>query len=272
MPLTDIEILYEDGPVIVVNKPAGLLTQAPLGIDNLEVRLRQFLKAREGKEGNIYLAVLHRIDRPVSGAIAFARHVRAARRISEQFEGRMVEKKYWALVEGQPEADAGTFTDYLQKLDGEARSVVVPAGHPEGKLAVLHYRVIGRGTGVSPVQANGLTGKIAAGGSTIGEGGSDSGSSRNLSGSRFASGYGALLEIELETGRTHQIRVQCSSRGLPLLGDELYGSQTPFGPPSADARERVIALHARTLKFRHPMTREPVEVVAPLPAYWPPVG
>lgn len=273
MALPDIEILYEDGPVIVVNKPAGLLTQAPLGIDNLEVRLKQFLKAREGKEGNIYLAVLHRIDRPVSGAIAFARHVRAARRISEQFEGRMVEKKYWALVEGEPEASEGTFTDYLQKLDGEARSVVVPAGHPEGKLAVLHYRVIGRGAGVPSVQASGVSGQTPAEQTASpGVAVSDSGSSANFSGSQFASGYGALLEIELETGRTHQIRVQCSSRGLPLLGDELYGSKVPFGPPSADARERVIALHARTLKFRHPMTREPVEVVAPLPTYWPAVG
>jgi 23S rRNA pseudouridine1911/1915/1917 synthase len=231
---SEIEILYEDGPVLVVNKPAGLLTQAPLGIDNLEVRLRQFLKAREGKEGNIYLAVLHRIDRPVSGAIAFARHVRAARRISEQFEGRMVEKKYWALVENRPAADSGTFTDYIQKLDGEARSVVVPTGHAEGKLAVLHYRVLD-GTGMPPEA-------------------------------------GTLLEIELETGRTHQIRVQCSSRGMPLLGDELYGSTAAFGPPSADARERVIALHARTLKFRHPMTRETVEVVAPLPSHWPAIG
>ena len=262
MAVAEIEILYEDGPVLVVNKPAGLLTQAPLGIDNLEVRLKQFLKAREGKEGNIYLAVLHRIDRPVSGAIAFARHVRAARRISEQFEGRMVEKKYWALVEGRPEAEEGTFTDYLQKLDGEARSVVVPAGHPEGKLAVLHYRVIGSGTGGLPMRDGAEAGEVV----------SDGGSSPNLSGSRFASGCGALLEIELETGRTHQIRVQCSSRGLPLLGDELYGSTVPFGPPSADVRQRVIALHARTLKFRHPMTREPVEVVAPLPEYWPPVG
>lgn len=227
MAVANIEILYEDGPVLVVNKPAGLLTQAPLGIDNLEVRVKQFLKAREGKEGNIYLAVLHRIDRPVSGAIAFARHVRAARRISEQFEGRMVEKKYWALVAGGPQDDAGTLTDYLQKLDGEARSVVVPAGHPEGKLAVLHYRVLKRFDAQT------------------------------------------LVEIELETGRTHQIRVQFSSRGWPLLGDELYGSQTPFGPPSDDVRERVIALHARTLKFRHPMTKAPVEIAAPLPGYWP---
>src|SRR5690606_163399 len=100
------------------------------GIDNLEVRVKQFLKEREGKEGNIYLAVLHRLDRPVSGAIAFARHVRAARRISEQFESRMVEKTYWALVPGAVEPTEGTWTDYLQKLDGEARSIVVPPNDP----------------------------------------------------------------------------------------------------------------------------------------------
>jgi 23S rRNA pseudouridine1911/1915/1917 synthase len=225
---TDIgfEILYDEGPCLIVNKPAGLLTQAPLGIDSLELRVKRFIKAREGKTGEIYLGVPHRLDRPVSGCIVFARHVRAARKISEQFEGRTVSKTYWALVPSPPAEPEGTWTDFLQKIDGEPRTVVVDEKHPAGKIAILHYRGI------------------------------------------LSSPTNTLLEIELETGRTHQIRVQCSSRGLPLLGDSLYGSQVSFGPWSDDERARLISLHARSIKLKHPMTREPIHVVAPLPPLW----
>lgn len=219
-------ILYDEGPCLIVNKPAGLLTQAPLGIDSLELRVKRFIKQREGKSGEIYLGVPHRLDRPVSGAIVFARHVRAARKISEQFEGRTVQKTYWALVAGQPVEERGTWTDYLQKIDGEPRTVIVEQNNPAGKVAILHFRVM----------------------QTLPQ--------------------GTLLEIELETGRTHQIRVQCASRGLPLLGDSLYGSQLTFGPWSDDERARLISLHARSIRLRHPMTREPLHVIAPLPELW----
>jgi 23S rRNA pseudouridine1911/1915/1917 synthase len=93
-------LLYESGPCYVVNKPSGLLTQAPPGIDSLEARMKELLKAREQKEGNVYLGVPHRLDRPVSGAMVLARHARAARRLSEQFEARTVHKKFWACVSG----------------------------------------------------------------------------------------------------------------------------------------------------------------------------
>ena len=85
-----LDILYDDGPCLVVNKPAGVLTQAPAGIDSMEVRVKEFYREREGKEGNIYLGLPHRLDRPVTGAIVFARHVRAAQRLSSQFENRTV--------------------------------------------------------------------------------------------------------------------------------------------------------------------------------------
>ncbi|WP_425617773.1 RluA family pseudouridine synthase [Anatilimnocola sp. NA78] len=219
-------ILYDEGPCLIVNKPAGLLTQAPLGIDSLELRVKRFIKQREGKTGEIYLGVPHRLDRPVSGAIVFARHVRAARKISEQFEGRTVQKTYWALVGGKPAEEQGTWTDCLKKIEGELRSVVVEKDDPAGKLAILHYRTI-----------------------------------QSLP-------HGTLLEIELETGRTHQIRVQTSSRGLPLLGDTLYGSPATFGPWSNDERERLISLHARSIRLKHPMTREPIAIEAPLPPLW----
>jgi RluA family pseudouridine synthase len=219
-------VLYDEGPCLIVNKPAGLLTQAPLGIDSLEVRVKRFIKHREEKTGEIYLGVPHRLDRPVSGCIAFARHVRAARKISEQFEGRTVKKTYWALVGGQLAEPGGTWTDFLKKIDGEPRTIVVDERDPEGKIAILHYRMI----------------------ETLPQ--------------------GTLLEIELETGRTHQIRVQCASRGMPLLGDALYGSTVSFGPWREDERERLISLHARSLSLKHPMTREPIHVVAPLPPLW----
>ena len=231
MPTTDTadsppEILYREGPCLVINKPSGLLTQAPAGIDNLEVRIKAFIKHQEEKTGNVYLGLPHRLDRPASGAMVFARHVRAARRLSKQFEDRSVSKIYWALVEGDLQPDEGTWTDYLHKRHGMAEAIVVPEDDPRGKQAVLHYRVMGRTADAS------------------------------------------WLEIELETGRTHQIRVQAASRGYPILGDRQYGSTRLFGPPHDDVRLRAIALHARQLGFAHPMTRAAVEVVAPVSDAW----
>jgi len=220
------KLLYESGPVYVVLKPAGLLTQAPPGIDSMELRVRNWIKAREQKTGNIYLGVPHRIDRPVSGALVFARHVRAARRISEQFEDRLVRKTYWACVAGLVEPAEGTWEDYLLKVQGEPRATVVDAGHPDARLARLHYRTLGQ----TP--------------------------------------WGSWLEIELETGRTHQIRIQAASRGFPVLGDSMYASRQAFGVQHEDERLRAIALHGRTIEFRHPMNREPVQVVAPLSGAW----
>jgi 23S rRNA-/tRNA-specific pseudouridylate synthase len=135
LPLLDI--LYDSGPCLVVNKPPGVLTQAPAGIDSLEVRVKAFYREREQKEGNIYVGLPHRLDRPVSGAIVFARHVRAAQRLSTQFENRTVTKVYWAFVEGEVRPDEGTWTDYLHKRHGMAQSIVVPEGDPRGKLAVM---------------------------------------------------------------------------------------------------------------------------------------
>ena len=224
------KLLYESGPVIVVLKPAGLLTQAPPGIDSMELRVRNWFKAREQKTGNIYLGVPHRIDRPVSGALVFARHVRAARRISKQFENRLVRKTYWACVEGRVEPAEGTWEDYLLKLHGKPQAMVVNADHPDARLARLHYRTLGE----TPC--------------------------------------GSWLEIELETGRTHQIRIQAASRGFPILGDTMYGSRQPFGPQQDDLRLQVIALHGRTIEFQHPMNREPVQVVAPLADAWRSLG
>jgi RluA family pseudouridine synthase len=220
------ELLYEEGPCLVVSKPGGVLTQAAPGIDSLEIRIKQFLKERDSKSGKVYLGVPHRLDRPVSGAMIFGKHQRAARRLCEQFEGRTIEKTYWALVEGEVAPDAGTWQDQILKVPNEARGEIVEPSDPAGRSAVLHYRVIER---------------LAA---------------------------ATWLEIRLETGRYHQIRVQAASRGHPVIGDSQYGSTRPFGPQTQDPRARWIALHSRSLNFRHPMTRERTYISASLPSAW----
>lgn len=246
-----LDILYDNGPVLVVNKPAGLLTQAPTGIDSLEVQVKAFYREREGKEAdaNTYLGLPHRLDRPVSGAIVFARHVRAAQRLSTQFENRTVTKVYWALVEGDVAGDEGTWTDHLHKRHGMAQAIVVPADDPRGKIAIMHWRVLAR---------------HIAEPSWLGVSRSDSSAGSGQDGRAICT----WLEIQLETGRTHQIRVQTASRGHAVVGDSQYGAALPFGEQFEDERLRAIALHARQLGFNHPMTREPVDIVAPLPDAW----
>ncbi len=221
-----VDILFERGPVYVLNKPSGLLTQAPQGIDSLEWQLKSYLKSRENPSGNIYLGLPHRLDRPVSGAIVFARNVRAAQRISQQIEKRTVIKTYWTMVEGTMDEDEGVWIDWMRKLPDEPRSEIVDEDHPEAKQAILRFRVLNR------------------------------------------CAEKTLLEIALETGRTHQIRLQCAARQRPIVGDQLYGSTCEFGLPTPDLRKQPIALHARRLAFEHPIDHEPVDVTAPLPDTW----
>jgi len=220
------DILWESGPCIVVNKPGGLLTQAPPGIDSMETRLRRFLIERENRSGNIYLATCHRLDRPVAGALAFTRNVRAAQRLSAQFESRSVLKTYWAIVEGTVSPESGSWSDFMRKIPGSPRSEIVVADHPDAQYALLHYRVLATKPAIS------------------------------------------VLQIELETGRTHQIRIQASSRGFPIVGDELYGSKLPFGPTIEDVRQRWIGLMARRLRFNHPTIQESVDLYAPPLTPW----
>ncbi|MBQ3388136.1 MAG: RluA family pseudouridine synthase [Thermoguttaceae bacterium] len=227
------DILYEEGPVLAVNKESGILTQAPAGIDSLEARVKAFLIRREKKPGGCYLGIPHRLDRPASGVILFAKHVRAAHRLSEQFQTRSIEKKYWALVAGHVPEEEGEWIDYMRKIPGRAEAELIQPIHPDAREAILKYRVVGRHT---------------------------------------LPGHGEVthLEVELETGRTHQIRLQASSRGYPILGDAQYGSTVPFGQQHEDERLNAIALHSRRILFTHPMTRETVALTAPLPEPWRP--
>ncbi|HVX12415.1 MAG TPA: RluA family pseudouridine synthase [Pirellulales bacterium] len=222
-----VEILYRSAACLVVQKPAGLATQAPPQFDSLERRLRSWLAACHPELPFIYLGVPHRLDRPVSGAIVFATRRRAAFKLSRQFERREVTKVYWACVEGAVDPPDGAWTDFMRKVYGQPRAEIVAADHPDAQSARLRYRTLGQ----TP--------------------------------------WGACLEIELETGRTHQIRLQAASRGHPVLGDAFYGGTVPFGVQHADERLRAIGLHARSLSFVEPASKTSLTIEAPLPPNWP---
>ena len=229
--MSDLVVLFEDNHCLAVAKPAPLLTQGvPPGIPTLEALAKAYLKAKYQKAGHVYLGVPHRLDRPVSGVVLFARNTKAARRLAEQFRDHQVRKVYWAVVEpgadGSLPPEEGTWENWLLKVKEESRTEVVAADTPAARRAVLRFRRL-------EVRAD-----------------------------------GALLEIEPETGRMHQIRVQAATRGWPVRGDFQYGAKQPFGPPAELPRDRIIALHARSLTFLHPIRYEPVTVTAPLPATW----
>jgi 23S rRNA pseudouridine1911/1915/1917 synthase len=220
---SDLEILWEDESLLGLAKPAGIATQAPAGMDSLESRIRGYLATTSGKEA--YLGLPHRLDRPVSGAMVFAKTRRAARQLSRQFQRRAVKKIYWAAVAGRVSQSHGTWIDNLWKVYGQPRTQVVDVTDARGQIAILHYQVIGTHC------------------------------------------HGDWLEIELETGRTHQVRIQAASRGLPVVGDELYGSAIDFGT-YIGPRQRPLALHARELSLTHPEMRAPLTLRAPLGPDW----
>ena len=227
---SSLQVLFEDNHCLVVAKPAPMLTQGAPGVPNLEAMAKDYLRNKYGKKGNVYLGVPHRLDRPVSGVIAFARSTKAAQRLAEQFRERTVKKVYWGAVEGVPEPSEGLWEDWLRKLQEQARSEPAEPNAEGAKRAVLRYRVL------QPCEG------------------------------------GSLMEFLPETGRMHQIRLQASLHGVPIRGDVIYGSNLPFGPSAEQPRDRVIALHARSLTFLHPIRFEPIEIVAPLPDVWHSLG
>jgi 23S rRNA pseudouridine1911/1915/1917 synthase len=227
------KILHEASGVIGLWKPSGLPTQAPPGIASAEAWLRERLGPGR------YLGVPHRLDRGVSGIMLFASTPRAARQLSRQFERRTVSKAYLALAAAEAAAGAVaaledapegvTWTDILEKVPDEPRARVVTAASGGGKPAAARARLLGR----------------------------------------FPAMQAVLLYLEPQTGRMHQLRVQAAARGLPILGDTLYGG--PLGPfvSPADPRQAAIALHAWRITFTDPGTAALVTLQAPLPAAWP---
>jgi 23S rRNA pseudouridine1911/1915/1917 synthase len=235
-----LEILCEDGPLLAVNKPAGLLTLgAKAGVPTLERQVKQYLKEKYHKPGNVYLGIPHRLDRPVSGVVVFARNSKCAARLAEQFRERQVRKVYWALVERPPDPTEGELVDWLLKATDQARVEIVSAETPGAREARLKYRVLQRHSELQRLPCGGVETKRT------------------------------LTELEPLTGRTHQIRVQLAGRGWPIAGDAQYGAVTRLVEPSPpDPRDAPIALHARSLTILHPIRYDSLTITAPLPANW----
>jgi len=214
--LTLPEPIYLDNHLLVVSKPAGLLVQKDnTGDPSLYDLAAAYLKSSFQKPGNVFLGIVHRLDRPVSGVMVLARTSKAASRLSDEFRRKQVEKRYWALVEGTPPSE-GRLVDWIQRKD--VTSFV--SDPSSGQKAELSFRVI----------------------------------------RQFDTT--ALLEIKLDTGRHHQIRVQLAHIGFPIIGDFRYGSRISFP-------RKAIALHARSIKIKHPVRNETVCFSAPLDHLWP---
>jgi 23S rRNA pseudouridine1911/1915/1917 synthase len=227
--LGPLPILYEDNHLLVVNKPAGWPTTHDSGCGTtVDQWVKGYLKRKYSKPGQVFLGIVHRLDKPVSGVLLFARTSKAAARLSQQFRLHQVEKIYWAVVSHPLSLDRnGIFPcegaefelrDSLLLDDSAARVRVVPDGTPNSCSALTLAHLLAR----SP--------------------------------SDF------LLELRPQTGRKHQLRVQLASRGWPIIGDQKYGSDRRF--PVG------IALHARKLTFRHPVRHEMISIEAELPAVW----
>jgi 23S rRNA pseudouridine1911/1915/1917 synthase len=156
-----LDILYEDNHCLAVAKPAGLLTQGvPDSIVTLESLARQYLRERYAKKGRVYLGIPHRLDRPVSGVVLFARQTKSAQRLAEQFRERQVEKTYWAALEGEVEPASGVWIDWLLKVAEQARTVAVPPETDKAKQAELSYRRLAAGSGQSLLELKPRTGRM----------------------------------------------------------------------------------------------------------------
>ncbi len=220
---SELEILYEDNHLLVVCKPVGIATMGlPEGEETLLTVAKEYIKRKYNKPGNVYLGVVSRLDVPVSGVVLFARTSKGAERINRQFRDRSVEKTYWAIVEG---AICPQEAECVDRICEDKR----------------HHRVWIAGALGNVENAEGKEARL---------------SYKLLR----RAGPHSLIEVQLGTGRKHQIRIQLGSRGFPVLGDRKYGSGVVL--PSG------ITLHARELAFEHPTTGEAISLTAPLPKFW----
>lgn len=159
-PLPPLEVLFEDPHLVAVNKPAPLLTQAPAGIPSLEAAVKAYIKAKYAKPAGVYLGVPHRLDRPVTGVVVFARNTKAAQRVHAQFHDRLVRKVYWAVVAGTVEPASGVWADWLRKVPDEPRAVRAAEADPGAKLAELDFRVLAAVPGGTVVELAPRTGRM----------------------------------------------------------------------------------------------------------------
>ncbi|MCX2680089.1 RluA family pseudouridine synthase [Galbibacter sp. EGI 63066] len=213
----NLQVLYEDNHIIVVNKRAGDIVQGDkTGDKPLSEVVKSYLKEKYNKPGNVYLGVVHRLDRPTSGIVLFAKTSKALPRLNKLFKEKEAKKTYWAVVKNKPEKPSDILVHWMKRNPKQNKSYAHKNEVPDSKKAVLHYKTI-----------------------------------------KALDRY-FLLEVELETGRHHQIRSQLSAIGSPIKGDLKYG----FDRSNKNAS---IHLHAHKLEFTHPVKKEKMFFTAPLP-------
>lgn len=213
----NLEILFEDNHLIIVNKKVGDIVQGDkTGDKPLSEIVKEYIKDTYKKPGNVFLGVVHRLDRPTTGIVIFAKTSKALERMNKMLREKRIQKTYWALVEGCPDPSQATLEHYLRKNPKNNKSTAFTKESKESKKAILHYDTL--------LQLDNYT----------------------------------LLEINLETGRHHQIRCQLSVSGYPIKGDLKYGSKRSNSNGG-------ILLHAVKIEFNHPVTKETIYVEAPLP-------
>jgi 23S rRNA pseudouridine1911/1915/1917 synthase len=211
------QIIFEDNHLLVINKKAGQLVQGDKTGDlSLLELIKDFIKKRDEKPGNVFLGLVHRIDRPTSGLVIYAKTSKALSRLTVMVKNREVKKTYWAIVSKEMIPKSQRLVHYLQKNEKTNKATVFVKETEGARESILTYNVI-----------------------------------------KTLDNY-QLLEIDLETGRHHQIRAQLSKIGVPIKGDLKYGA--PRSNPDGG-----ISLHARKLQFIHPVTKENIEIVAPVP-------
>ena len=212
-----MKVLYEDNHIIIINKAAGEIVQGDkTGDKSLCDTMKAYIKEKYAKPGNVFIGLPHRLDRPVSGIVVFAKTSKALERLNRMFSEGNVKKIYWALTKGIPVPAEAELESWILRNEKMNKSFSYPKEVKGSKRAVLHYR-------------------LAA-------------ASQNYN----------LIEVELKTGRHHQIRCQLSSIGCPIKGDLKYGAQRSNPDGS-------ISLHARYIEFTHPVSKELIAVTAPLP-------
>ena len=210
-------VLYEDNHIIIINKAAGEIVQGDkTGDESLCDTMKAYIKEKYAKPGNVFIGLPHRLDRPVSGVVVFAKTSKALERLNRMFSEGSVKKIYWALTKGIPVPAEAELESWILRNEKMNKSFSYPKEVKGSKRAILHYR-------------------LAA-------------ASQNYN----------LIEVELKTGRHHQIRCQLSSIGCPIKGDLKYGAQRSNPDGS-------ISLHARYIEFIHPVSKELIAVTAPLP-------
>ena len=212
-----MDIIYEDNHLIAVNKNCHEIVQGDkTGDIPLSDMLKEWLKEKYAKPGNVFVGVAHRLDRPVTGVVLFAKTSKALSRLNELFRLGKVEKTYWAITKNQPPEPEGELIHWIVRNEKQNKSVAYDNEKPTAKQAILHYRLLSK------------------------------------------SEHYCLLEIDLKTGRHHQIRCQLAKIGCPVKGDLKYGAErsNPDGG---------ISLHAHKLSFIHPVSQQPVDIIAPTP-------